>query len=61
MNVLAGIGLGLLTIIWLSMEIASVSDEGGGFRSYFRALRGSLLFVIPLFSLAGFIYYGFFN
>ncbi|MGP4074702.1 hypothetical protein [Halobacillus sp. K22] len=61
MNGLIGIGLAILTIIWLAMEIATVEDRGKDSRSYFNALKRSLLFVIPLFALAGVIYYGFFS
>lgn len=52
-----GIAIGLITVIWLAMELATYEDQGKNVRSYFKMFKKSLLFVIPLFVAGGFIYY----
>ncbi|MFC0562246.1 hypothetical protein [Halalkalibacter alkalisediminis] len=56
-----GIGLGILAIVWLAMEVATYEDKGKDFRSFFKAFKRSLIFIIPLFAVAGVIYYAFIN
>ncbi|GAE33082.1 hypothetical protein [Halalkalibacter akibai] len=59
MTWLIGIGLGILSVLWLAMELATHSDKGEGYKTYFKAFKNALIFVIPLFTIAGVIYYGF--
>ncbi|MFA9560405.1 hypothetical protein ACERII_24190 [Evansella sp. AB-rgal1] len=54
-----GIGFGIATIIWLAMEVATYEDKGQGFRSHFKIVKRSLVCIIPLFAVAGVIYYVF--
>lgn len=56
-----GIGLGILTIVLLALEIATYEDKGKGFQSFINTFKGSLIFIIILFAIAGVIYYGFLN
>ncbi|WP_078552135.1 hypothetical protein [Bacillus alkalicellulosilyticus] len=56
-----GIGLGLLLLVYLASEIATHGDKGKDFRSFFNVFKKDLIFVIPLFAVAGVLYYTFFG
>lgn len=61
MGWIIGVGFGLLTLIWLAMEVATYEDRGKGFRSYYKIFKKSLVCVIALFAIAGVVYFGIFN
>ncbi|MCE7793788.1 hypothetical protein K8O68_15295 [Salipaludibacillus sp. CUR1] len=56
-----GIGFGVFSIIWLAMEIATYEDKGRNARYHFKIIKRSLLLIIPLFAIAGVVYYIFLN
>jgi len=58
---LIAIVLGILTIVYLAMEVATYEVRGKSFRSFFKTFKRSLIFIIPLFAIAGVIYYGIIN
>lgn len=52
-----GVALGLIAIVYFTMELTAHNDNGKGMKSFFKAFKGNFLFVIPLFALAVAIYY----
>ncbi|MFV8830361.1 hypothetical protein [Alkalihalobacterium sp. APHAB7] len=55
------IGIGLLSIIYVALEVATYEDQGKGGRYHLKKFKSALLCAFGFVTVAGLIFYVFFN